>query len=132
MHPTNAGQATWIQPDPAREWETPERCHILELIGAGDDAQLSIARARVEPGVETQLHALVDVDERYLIVAGQGTMTVGGASRPVGPGDVVVIPRGAPQKIANTGTLDLVFYCLCTPAFTPDCYRDLESPASSA
>jgi len=37
-------------------------------------------------------------------------------------GDVVVIPPMTSQKIANTGTTDLVFYCVCTPPFTQECY----------
>ena len=30
---------------------TPEDCHILELLGAADDPAVSLARARVPPGV---------------------------------------------------------------------------------
>lgn len=44
----------------------------------------------------------------------------------VRPGDVVLIPRDTPQRISNTGDHDLVFLCLCTPPFTPDCYEGLE------
>jgi mannose-6-phosphate isomerase-like protein (cupin superfamily) len=41
-------------------------------------------------------------------------------------GDVVVIPPLTSQKVTNTGTTDLVFYCVCTPRFTEQCYVDLE------
>jgi hypothetical protein len=30
------------------------------------------------------------------------------------------------QRIANTGTDDLVFYCICSPRFTQECYESLE------
>lgn len=113
------------RPDESAEFFTDERCHILELSGGADDPALSIARARVEPGVTTQLHVL-DIAERYVVVSGRGEMEVGGDVAPVGPGDVVLIPAGTPQRIANTGEADLVFYCLCTPAWTPDTYRALE------
>lgn len=114
------------RPDPSAEFLTPERCHILELSGAEDDAEVSIARARVEPGVTTQLHALDGMSERYVVVAGTGEMEVDGESLPVGPGDVVLIPPGVPQRVANTGDEDLVFYCVCTPAWHDGAYRALE------
>jgi len=44
----------------------------------------------------------------------------------VGPGDVVIIPAGARQRITNTGSVDLIFYCVCTPSFQPANYRSLE------
>lgn len=113
------------RPDEAREFPTDERCHILELSGRADDTDLSIARARVEPGITTQLHVL-DIDERYVVVAGRGVVEVGGVEEAVGPGDVVLIPAGVPQRIANRDDEDLVFYCLCTPAWTPETYRALD------
>jgi len=105
---------------------TPERCFILESWNDESDPSVSISRARVTPGVTTQLHSL-DVDEWYVIVSGQGEMEVGDAqSRGVRPGDVVVIPAGTPQRITNAGEEDLVFYCVCSPRFRPETYRSLE------
>jgi mannose-6-phosphate isomerase-like protein (cupin superfamily) len=78
--------------------------------------------------VTTALHRLKGVDECYLISEGTGNVEVGNLSpRPVKPEDVVVIPAGTPQQISNTGKTDLVFYCICTPRFTHECYEDLES-----
>ena len=115
----------FVRPDPAREYATPERCHILESWNDASDAAVSIARARVEPGVSTQPHRLRGVVERYVILEGEGVATVGGTEEPVRPGDVVIIPAGVAQYIANTGAGALVFYCVCTPRFTPDCYEAL-------
>jgi len=103
-----------------------ERCYIVETWRSPDDS-MTIARARVEPGVTTAWHALEGVAERYIITAGAGRMEVGDLPPAhVGPGDTVFIPAGVRQRIANTGAADLIFYCVCTPPFTPDCYRDLE------
>jgi mannose-6-phosphate isomerase-like protein (cupin superfamily) len=114
------------RPDPAGEFKTEERCWIIEAWNDPADESVSIARARVEPNVTTQLHELT-IDERYLIVEGVGRVTVGGlAATEVTAGDVVVIPRGIPQNITNTGDVDLIFYCICSPRFTPDTYRALE------
>lgn len=114
-----------VRPDLASEQLTPERCFVLETWNVEDDPAVSIARARVEPGVTTQLHSL-DVDERYVIVAGSGRVEVGEIQEEVGPGDVVVIPAGVPQRITNDAEQDLVFYCVCSPRFRPSGYRPLE------
>ena len=118
-------EPTFASLDSAREYFTPERCHILESWNNPSDSAASIARARVEPGVATQPHRLRGVVERYLIIEGEGVATVGGIEKAVGPGDVVVIPAGVSQSIANAGAADLVFYCICTPRFTPECYEAL-------
>ena len=114
------------RPDPAGEYFTEERCHILVTDVAGD-RDVSLARARVEPGVTTAWHSLTGVDERYIMLTGEGEVEVGdGEPAPVGPGDVVAIPAGIRQRITNTGDEDLTFFCVCTPPFTPDCYVDLD------
>jgi len=123
----------WLHPpDPAGAFATAERCTIEELWNDAGSPATSLARARVAPGVTTQLHALQGVSEVYVIEAGTGLVEVAGATAPVGPGDRVAIPAGAAQRITNTGAGDLVFLCLCTPRFTPDCYVDLEGPARAA
>lgn len=116
-----------VHPDPALEYAFIEGCAILESWNHRDDPQASLARARVAPGVTTRWHALSGVTERYLIVSGSGVVEVG-EHRPerVGSGDVVVIPAGVRQRIANTGAEDLVFYAICTPRFMPECYAALE------
>lgn len=115
-----------IKPDTSKEYYTPEQCHILENINLPDDPALSIARARVEPGVTTVNHRLKGVIERYLIISGEGLAEIGRTSAHVSPGDLIVIPENTSQKITNTGTTDLIFYCICTPGFTPDCYEVIE------
>ena len=92
------------------EFETPERLHILERWNHPDDRSVSVARARVQPGVTTALHRLRGIDERYLLTSGSGIVEVEGfPPTKVGPGDVVMIPADAGQRIRNTGTEDLLF-----------------------
>lgn len=111
---------------PSVEYEHPEGCHILELSNGPHDPALSIARARVPAGGTTRWHRLVGTTERYVVLEGRGRVEVGDLPpREVGPGDVVLIPPGCRQRIANSGTADLVFLALCTPRFTPAAYEDL-------
>lgn len=124
-------KARVIRPDAAGEYMTDERCAILELSNSRDDEALSIARARVAAGVTTAWHSVAGTAERYVILEGEGRVEVAGIdATDVGPGDVVLIPPDVPQRIANTGDSDLVFYALCTPRFRPGNYRHLETPES--
>lgn len=116
-----------VHPDESAEFFTGERCHILETWNDERDPGMSVARARVEPGVTTELHVLDGVAERYLVTRGTGEMEVDGRPpAPVGPGDFVFIPAGVAQRVTNTGAEDLVFYCICTPAWREGVYRSLE------
>ncbi len=120
-------EARVIHPDPANEYDTEERCFILEMSNSAGDEALSIARARVEPGVVTAWHRVAETAERYVILEGQGLVEIEGlAPENVGQGDVVIIPPDARQRIENTGQADLLFLALCTPRFRPERYQHLE------
>ncbi len=109
------------------EYDTPERCRILESWNREDDPAASIARARVAPGITTRLHRLTGITERYFILAGEGLVEVSDQTqRPVTAGDVVHIPAGCPQRIRNTGQDDLVFLAVCTPRFVSSAYEDID------
>jgi mannose-6-phosphate isomerase-like protein (cupin superfamily) len=113
--------------DATAEYDTPERCFINELSNTPDDPGVSIARARVAPGVTTRWHRLRGIAERYVIIEGQGRVEV--ADLPgtdVGAGDVVLIPPGCRQRIANVGSADLVFLAICSPRFVPEAYEDID------
>ena len=113
---------------PADEFAIPEGCSIVEVSNSPDDPQLSIARARVEPGVTTQWHRLAGIAERYVILEGRGRVEIG--DRPpeeVHPGDVVLIPPLCRQRITNIGSADLVFLAVCTPRFERNRYEALPS-----
>jgi len=112
------------------EWYFREGCHIMELSNDADDPELSVARARVEPGRATRWHRLAGIAERYCILEGSGRVEVAGLGEAeVGPGDVVRIPPGTAQRITNTGKADLIFLALCTPRFVPEAYAELEESA---
>jgi len=116
--------------DPSREYLTAERCHILELSNSPDDVAVSIARARVEPGVATRWHRLIGIVERYVILEGAGSVEVGDApAQTVATGDVVWIPAGERQRIRNVGASDLVFLAICTPRYLESAYEDVDSDA---
>ncbi|WP_295808382.1 cupin domain-containing protein [uncultured Nitratireductor sp.] len=114
----NAGQA---------EFWTEERCFITELMNTPASPDTSLAVARVEAGVTTQLHRLEGICERYVVRKGEGIVEIDGVRQALAIGDQAVIPAGAAQRITNTGAGDLEFYCLCTPRFRPETYVNLET-----
>jgi mannose-6-phosphate isomerase-like protein (cupin superfamily) len=109
--------------DASKEFPTQENCFILEVSNDAGDPDVSIARARVRPGVATTSHRLKGIVERYIVVRGKGRVEVGTLPPTiVSEGDVVRIPANVPQRITNVGDEDLVFFCICTPRFTPSAY----------
>jgi mannose-6-phosphate isomerase-like protein (cupin superfamily) len=118
--------------DPDQEFYTDEECFIVELSNTPDDPAVSIARARVAPGVTTRWHRLRETAERYVILEGRGRVEIGSLPpQDVGPGDVVSIPPSYPQRIANTGAGDLILLAVCTPRFTNEAYEDIDGDRAS-
>jgi mannose-6-phosphate isomerase-like protein (cupin superfamily) len=104
-----------------------EGCFVAEWSNTPEDPAVSIARARVPPGVTTRWHCLAGTAERYVILEGTGRAYVGDAApTDVAAGDVVLIPAACRQRITNTGAADLIFLAICTPRFTYDAYEELE------
>lgn len=113
--------------DQRSEYYFREGCFVTELSNSGDDPELSIAHIRVEAGETTRWHKLLGTTERYLILAGQGSVEIGELpARTVLEGDVVYIPPEVRQRISNTGEDDLIFLALCTPRFEEQAYIDMD------
>mgnify|MGYP001813122450 CR=1 FL=1 len=120
-------KAAILRVDPTSEYFFDEGCYITEWSNSADDPEVSVARARVAPGGTTRWHYLVDTSERYVLIEGSGRVEVEGLEpREVTPGDVVIIPPGARQRIANIAEGDLVFLAICAPRFRPECYVDAD------
>ncbi|MBT3017177.1 MAG: cupin domain-containing protein [Candidatus Thiodiazotropha endolucinida] len=120
-------QVKILRHDASKEYFFQEGCYINELSNHEADGDLSIARARVEPGVTTRLHRLNHSAERYCILSGTGRVEVEGLPKQiVTAGDVVLIPPGCYQRISNTGDEDLIFLALCTPRFQRRDYIELD------
>lgn len=110
---------------PIEVW-TAEGCFITELLNSERQPEVSLAHARVEPGVTTKLHQLSAI-EWYVIQSGYGRMRIGDEEPfAVGPGDAVMIPKHTPQQITNGSAEDLCFLCVCVPKFSQERYVTLE------
>lgn len=114
--------------DIGNEYYFAEGCFITELSNSADDPGVSIARARVAPGTTTRWHRLRGIAERYVILEGSGFVEIDSLpAQEVNAGDVVIIPPQTRQRIANTGSDDLVFLAICSPRFCQEMYEDMDS-----
>lgn len=121
-------QAALLRHQPHAEFSTSELCSINELSNTANDPDVSIAQARVAPGITTRWHRLRDTAERYVILAGHGRVEVGSlAPQEVAVGDVVLIPPLSRQRITNNGAQDLIFLAICTPRFRAENYEEIEA-----
>ncbi len=106
-----------------------EGCYINELHNHPNDPDCSIVRARLAPGLTTAWHQLTKTAERYVILEGTGRAEIEGLDHTtVCPGDVVLIPPNAQQRICNTGDTDLIFLAICTPRFVNSHYSESTGP----
>ena len=113
---------------PFRSWNGVEPFQIfptvtLHSIG-GEQALL--CRVVYEPGTRVAPHSHEESEQLMLIVEGGVTMTIGGETRTLGPGDVAVVNRGVEHELYSEG--GLVFYEALAPVpldHVPDRERDL-------
>ena len=75
----------------------------------------SLAHAMLRPGEASRSHRLRESSEVFVILAGEGIISVNEDTAPVSAGQAVYVPPGAVQHLQNTGSEDLVFICLVSP-----------------
>lgn len=98
-----------------------DRCKIKELFGipSCNLKEVSLAHAILKSGNKTQPHKH-DFIEIYIITKGNAVMYIENEKKDIKEGQSVLIEKQKEHSIENTGTEDLCFYCVCTPAFTVD------------
>ncbi len=92
---------------------------ILDKTNAPVEAQ-SLAEATLPPGGATERHYHRVSEEFYFILEGEGIMELGGETKPVGPGDAILIPKGEWHQITANGASALKLLCCCAPAYSHD------------
>lgn len=101
---------------------TKDGSSIREILAPRNSSleRQSLAEATVPPGGVTHEHYHVDTEEIYYILSGNGELEIEEQSAPVKTGDGIVIPPHHKHKIHNRGKTDLVFLCICVPAYEHD------------
>ena len=68
-----------------------------------------------EPGGKTPPNSHTIAEEAFFVMAGTGKATAGGATKVVGPGDVLVLRPGTEHVVENTGPGKLYCLTMMTP-----------------
>jgi mannose-6-phosphate isomerase-like protein (cupin superfamily) len=75
---------------------------------------LAVGVLRVRPGgMDTQ--GAHDQDEVYAVVGGHGILRLGDSDHPVGPGTIILVPRGLPHRFHGNKELLTLAYVLVPP-----------------
>jgi mannose-6-phosphate isomerase-like protein (cupin superfamily) len=104
------------------QFVTKDRSKIREIMAPRNSiiARQSLAEAVVPVGSATDEHYHKDSEEIYFVLSGVGEIRVNGESAPVRKGDAIALLPGVVHKIWNRGDSDLVFLCVCVPAYEHD------------
>jgi mannose-6-phosphate isomerase-like protein (cupin superfamily) len=94
---------------------------IIRELAAPHNSSLtrhSLAEIRHPAGTASQEHHHTEAEEVYYVLEGRGGVRVGGETRAIGPGDVVVVVPGQRHKVWQEGEGDLVLLVTCVPAYS--------------
>lgn len=79
------------------------------LLGTGDvPALTNLSQAVLAPGQVAAGHTHADMWEVFMVVEGEGRLTVDGEAVQLAPGTCVVVEPGERHELAATGSDDLV------------------------
>lgn len=96
-----------------------DHTELKEVLNPGNlqiNIKYSLAHALVRPGQTTLAHRLKS-SETYYILSGKGEVCINNEIQIVGESELIYIPPMAQQSIKNIGDIDLVFLCICDPAW---------------
>lgn len=110
-HIVNVADLEWIVTDRERFG-----CERKAFTAPAGGEKLGCSLYRVAPGKAAFPAHLHHANEEALyVLAGHGTLRLGEARHPVGPGDYVALPvRGPAHQLINTGTQSLEYLCFST------------------
>jgi quercetin dioxygenase-like cupin family protein len=92
-------------------WE-PDRMAKVAL-GATERALLDLYC--VAPGQTQKAHTHGDQDKIYVVLEGEGRISVGGSEERFGPGEAVIAPAGVEHGLVNDGPASLLVLVVVTP-----------------
>jgi quercetin dioxygenase-like cupin family protein len=72
--------------------------------GDPDGAEQTLGLATFDPGKGNVEHVHPNCEEIVVVLDGAVEHTLGGQSTRLGPGDLIVVPRGVPHRLFNDGS----------------------------
>ncbi|MEN8257132.1 MAG: cupin domain-containing protein [Thermodesulfobacteriota bacterium] len=102
-----------------KEYITKDGSEIREMIHPQhqDNKKISVAEARIKPGMKTEPHYHKKSEEVYVVMAGKGLLRIEDKRYEIEKGVSIVIMPGQVHGLENTNNEDLVVMCCCAPAY---------------
>lgn len=102
-----------------KSFVTKDNSIIKEILHPKDSSlkNMSLAEAIILPNKSTIEHFHEKSEEIYYILKSRGKIKITDEIEKVEKGDVVFIPPGKKHKIWNTGNVEFVLLCICSPCY---------------
>ena len=93
--------------------EAEKYADFRRVLWTGEKTQLVIMTIPPDGEIGEEVHE--DIDQILTFVSGTGEARVGGSTKKVAQGDLVVVPAGTKHNFVNTGPNPLVLYTVYGP-----------------
>jgi mannose-6-phosphate isomerase-like protein (cupin superfamily) len=93
--------------------EAEKYADFRRVLWTGEKTQLVIMTIPPDGEIGEEVHE--DIDQILTFVSGTGEAKVGGSTKKVAQGDLVVVPAGTKHNFVNTGPNPLVLYTVYGP-----------------
>lgn len=103
-----------------------------KAIGQSTNGAYSLVEETLLDDEGPPLHVHEHEEESFYILSGHGVFVVGEDRRQLGPGDFVIVPRGAPHALARVGDEELRMLVICSPAGLEQFFVEVERRESEA
>jgi mannose-6-phosphate isomerase-like protein (cupin superfamily) len=93
--------------------EAEKYADFRRVLWTGEKTQLVVMTIPADGEIGEEVHE--DIDQILTFVSGTGEARVGGSTKKVAQGDLVVVPAGTKHNFVNTGPNPLVLYTVYGP-----------------
>lgn len=90
--------------------------HILLDKSQVKESNMLVTWVEIAPGGKQALHHH-QAEQAYVIIEGEGIMTVGDEEKPIKQGDIAYVPSDFMHGLKNTGEHTLIYVSVATPSF---------------
>lgn len=97
-----------------------------KAVGEATNGAYSLVEETLLDDEGPPLHVHEQEEEAFYVLSGRGVFVVGDERRELGPGDFVIVPRGAPHALARLGPDDLRMLVICSPAGLEQFFVEVE------
>lgn len=102
-----------------------------KVVGGSTNGAYSLVEETLLDAEGPPLHVHEREEEAFYVLSGRGVFVVGEDRRELGPGDFVVVPRGAPHTLAKVGD-ELRMLVVSSPAGLEQFFIEVERRESVA